>query len=78
MKNKISIMLNTLKDYNINLSMFIKIVDDKTAMILLARKEEINIDNDLLCHRERTSGCISALLLGLPQKGVHGPRCKQT
>ena len=40
-------MLNTLKDYNINLSMFIKIVDDKTAMILLARKEEINIDNDL-------------------------------
>lgn len=47
MKNSIGIMLNTLKDYNINLSMFIKIIDDKTAMILLARKEEINIDNDL-------------------------------
>ncbi len=28
-----------LKDYNINLSMFIKIIDEKTAMILLAEKE---------------------------------------
>lgn len=48
MKNKIKTMLNTLKEHNINLSMFVKIIDDKSAMILLAEKEIIDKDGNSL------------------------------
>ena len=41
-------MLNTLKEHNINLSMFVKIIDDKSAMILLAEKEIIDKDGNNL------------------------------
>lgn len=41
-------MLNTLKEHNTNLSMFVKIIDDKTAMILLAEKEIIDKDGNNL------------------------------
>ena len=46
MKNRIKIMFNALKEHNTNLSMFIKVLDNKTAMILLAEKESVNKDND--------------------------------
>lgn len=48
MKNKIKTMLNTLKEHNINLSMFVKIIDDKSVMILLAEKEIIDKDGNSL------------------------------
>lgn len=40
-------MLNTLKDYNTNLFMFIKIVNEKSAMIILGEKGIANENDDL-------------------------------
>lgn len=42
MERIVQLMLDTLKTYNINLSIFVKIIDDKTAMIIIGQKELVS------------------------------------
>lgn len=48
MERTIQLMLDTLKAYNINLSMFVKIIDDKTAMIIIGQKELVSDRDNFL------------------------------
>ena len=48
MERIIQLMLDTLKAYNINLSMFVKIIDDKTAMIIIGQKELVSDRDNFL------------------------------
>ena len=48
MERIIQLMLDTLKAYNINLSMFVKIIDDKTAMIIVGQKELVSDRDNFL------------------------------
>ena len=48
MEITIQLMLDTLKAYNINLSMFVKIIDDKTAMIIIGQKELVSDRDNFL------------------------------
>ena len=48
MERIIQLMLDTLKTYDINLSMFVKIIDDKTAMIIIGQKELVSDRDNFL------------------------------
>lgn len=48
MERIVQLMLDTLKAYNINLSMFVKIIDDKTAMIIIGQKELVSDRDNFL------------------------------
>ena len=42
MDKVIRLMLDALKAYNVNLSLFVKIVDNKTAMVVIGEKELVS------------------------------------